>query len=105
MSTPEPKAGGDMNAKVNARIALDLLQTTLAHMAPGSPTGDKLKAIVVALASVIGMGDQEKTASLVPSQLRTMMGSLPQTGNMTPGAKAAAANPQPGMNQQPQPVM
>lgn len=101
MSTPENKEGEDMHAKVNARIALDLLQQTLAKMSPGSAMGEKLKSIIVSLASAIGLSDMDKSSSLVPAQIKMMMAQLPQTGNMTQGQKSAMANPPQGLGQPP----
>lgn len=93
MSTPEAAQGDELQAKVNLRIALDLLQQTAAKISDKSPLGLKLKAINTSLASAIGLSDMSKTEELVPAQLQMMMAQLPQTGNATPAQKAAQATP------------
>jgi len=89
MLTPQNGAGADLQAKVHARIALDILQKAVQEMSPDSPVAKRMIPIITLLARVIGVGAMDSTQALVPEQIRMMNASLPQTGNMNPAQNAA----------------
>ena len=108
MSTPEPKEGDKLAARVNVQMAMDLLQQSLPAFGSDSDEGKAIMGVVKNLTKSFGEREN-KAKELIPAEIIQMMQTLPQAAGATPEQKVAQSQPaiQPPMPPQPagQPAM
>lgn len=108
MSSPEPKEGDKMAARVNVQMAMDLLQQSLPAFGAESDEGKAIMTVVKNLTKSFGEREN-KVKELIPAEIIQMMQTLPQAAGATPEQKVAQSQPaiQPPMPPQPagQPAM
>ena len=105
MSTPQPAEGDKQGGMVQVQMAMDLLEQTLPMFGHDS---DEKKAILSALTgmSKTFASNREKGRELIPSEIKNLVASLPQSAGGQGGAGAQPGMP-PGMPPQgaaPQPM-
>ena len=103
MSTPEPQAGQQEQARLNVMMALDMLQNALQTFGMASPEGQTLQDVVSKITSKFGERESE-TRQLMPAEIMNLIQTLPQAGGATPEARAVAQAPVPGTQQPVMPV-
>lgn len=98
MSTPQPAEGDKQGGMVQVQMAMDLLEQTLPMFGSDSEEG---KAILSALTGMSKKfsSNREKGRELIPSEIKNLVASLPQSAGGAGGAGAAGAPPgaAPGM--------
>jgi hypothetical protein len=99
MSQPAAADGLKASAQVNITMAIDILQQSLPAIGVQTPEGqavlNALKTLTKAFAET-----ESKSRELIPAEIMQMLSALPQT-NPSPGMKAGAARPMPGMGAPP----
>ena len=103
MSTPEPQAGMQEQARLNVMMALDMLQNALQTFGVASEEGQALQDVVGKITSKFGSRESE-TRQLMPAEIMNLIQTLPQAGGATPEARAVAAAPVPGTQQPVMPI-
>jgi len=103
MSTPEPQAGQQEQARLNVMMALDMLQNALQTFGMASEEGQALQDVVAKITSKFGKRESE-TRQLMPAEIMNLVQTLPQAGGATPEARAIAAAPVPGTQQPVMPI-
>lgn len=103
MSTPQPKEGEKLAAKVNVQIAMDLLQQSLPAFGADSKEGQEIMKVIKGLAKEFGE-TESKTRELIPAEIIQMMQTLPQAAGATPEQKVAMSQPAITPPQPPQPA-
>ena len=87
MSTPEPKMGNREGALVNLGMALDLIEQALPALGSESPEGQKVRAALNSLSTVLGP-KKGKTNELQQSEILQMLQALPNAGGSNPQSMA-----------------
>ena len=103
MSTPQPKEGERLAAKVNVQMAMDLLQQSLPAFGAESEEGKAIMSVVKNLSKSFGEREA-KTRELIPAEIIQMMQTLPQAAGATPEQKAVQSQPAIAPPQPPQPA-
>jgi hypothetical protein len=103
MSTPEPQAGNNEQARLNVMMALDMLQNALQTFGMQSEEGMALQDVVSKITAKFGERESD-TRQLMPAEIMNLVQTLPQAGGATPEARAVAAAPVPGTQQPVMPI-
>ena len=85
MSTPQPKEGDKLAAKNQVTIAMSMLEQALMAFGSHSEEG---RLVMDVLSKLSKSFHKEENNELVPSQLMSMMQSMPQVGGGTPEQQA-----------------
>jgi hypothetical protein len=103
MSTPEPQAGNNEQARLNVMMALDMLQNALQTFGMQSEEGMALQDVVSKITAKFGERESD-TRQLMPAEIMNLVQTLPQAGGATPEARAVAQAPVPGTQQPVMPI-
>jgi hypothetical protein len=87
-------AGLAANARMQVTMAMDVLGQALPALDVKSAEGQAVLKALQTLSKAFGES-ANKSRDLIPSEVMTLLSGLPGQ-NTPPGAKAAAAQPQPG---------
>lgn len=102
MSTPQQPKGQQEGAKVDALMAVKMLERTLPAFGSQSDEGKAVLKAISALAKAFGRAE-DKTQELMPAEMKTLLAGLsgpgaagPPPGAAPPGPPAGAGAPPPG---------
>lgn len=102
MATPQQPKGLQQAEKVHVMMSMDLLAHAIPALGAQSEEGQAVMKALQTLSKVFGK-TQDKSRELVPAEILQLLSALPQAGGGSPGAKAVASQPPPGLGASPPP--
>lgn len=102
MASPSGADGLKTNAKMQVAIAMDTLGAALPDLDVKTEEGQAVMKALQLLNKAFGGGKDAQARELIPSEVMTLLGGLPQQ-NPGPGPAAAAAIPPAGVGNAPIP--
>jgi hypothetical protein len=81
MAAPQKSEGKEEIATLHVHIAMNMLEQALGPFGSESPEGKVILSTLQALAKKFGEND---TADLMPAEIKSMVGAMPQAGGGSP---------------------
>lgn len=81
MSSPQKSDGKEEIAALHVHIAMNMLEQALGPFGSESPEGKVILGVLTKLAGTFGEND---TSDLMPAEIKSMVGAMPQAGGGTP---------------------
>jgi hypothetical protein len=81
MSSPQKSEGKEEIAALHVHIAMNMLEQALGPFGSESPEGKVILGVLTKLAGTFGEND---TSDLMPAEIKSMVGAMPQAGGGTP---------------------